>query len=338
MVAAAQAARLNGSVNVSKVARIAIVLAFAAELLTALETNSTSANRAADVSVMLITDNRTETTRGGEHGVSADRERLRVTFDLTAGRYHQARPRYPAVLFDELTALAGLRPGDRLLEVGCGTGIATAPLARRGFLVTCVELGPGLAAQARQNLASYPGVQVVQAAFEVWRPPAGTSYDLVFAATAWHWPDPAVKYRRAWELLRPGGHLAFSEAAHVFPEGGDPFFADLQDVYDEIGESLPPGAVFARPGELPDARREIEDSGLFGDVQIRQFGWEVSYDAESYIALLDTFSGHIAMAGWQRDRLYGEIRRRLALRPDGRLSRGWGAALHVARRRDEPAR
>ncbi len=66
---------------------------------------------------MLITDNRTETTRGGEHGVSADRERLRVTFDLTAGRYHQARPRYPAALFDELTALAGLRPGDRLLEV-----------------------------------------------------------------------------------------------------------------------------------------------------------------------------------------------------------------------------
>jgi len=38
------------------------------------------------------------------------------------------------------------------------------------------------------------------------------------------------------------------------------------------------------------------------------------------------------MAGWQRDRLYGEIRRRLAARPGGRLRRHWGAVLHVARR------
>jgi hypothetical protein len=42
------------------------------------------------------------------------------------------------------------------------------------------------------------------------------------------------------------------------------------------------------------------------------------YDAEEYIALLSSFSGHIAMADWQRERLFGEIRRRLALRPGGR--------------------
>lgn len=62
------------------------------------------------------------------------------------------------------------------------------------------------------------------------------------------------------------------------------------------------------------------------------FDWEIRYTAESYIRLLDTFSGHIAMADWQRDRLYGEIRRRLADRPDGELRRHWGAMLHVARK------
>ena len=64
----------------------------------------------------------------------------------------------------------------------------------------------------------------------------------------------------------------------------------------------------------------------------RQFDWEISYSAEGYIQLLDTFSSHIAMAPWQRDRLYGEIRRRLALRRDHAVRRGWGAVLHVARR------
>jgi len=38
------------------------------------------------------------------------------------------------------------------------------------------------------------------------------------------------------------------------------------------------------------------------------------------------------MTQWQRDHLYDGIRRLLAQRPDGRLRRHWGAALHVARR------
>jgi hypothetical protein len=87
---------------------------------------------------------------------------------------------------------------------------------------------------------------------------------------------------------------------------------------------------------LPDDRAEVEGSGLFEDVTVRHFDWEARYTAEEYIRLLNTFSGHIAMAPWQRDRLYGEIRRRLADRPDGRLRRHWGAALHVARKRAAP--
>ena len=67
--------------------------------------------------------------------------------------------------------------------------------------------------------------------------------------------------------------------------------------------------------------------------RVRQFDWERRYDADGYIDLLNTFSGHIAMEDRQRDRLYGEIRARLSRRPDAVLRRHWGAALHVARRR-----
>jgi hypothetical protein len=149
---------------------------------------------------------------------------------------------------------------------------------------------------------------------------------------AWHWIDPSVKYERARDLLRRGGHLAFWSATHAVPVGGDTFFRDIQPVYDEIGESLPASTCFPEPGQLPDSAAEILASGLFEDVQLRQFDWESRYDADGYIRLLGTFSGHLAMADWQRDRLYGEIRRRLAGRPDGILRRHWGAVLHLARR------
>jgi SAM-dependent methyltransferase len=260
-----------------------------------------------------------------------ERERLRETFDRVAGSYDRVRPEYPEALFDDLVAATGLVAGDRVVEVGCATGKATRPMAQRGFRITCVELGPELAAVARANLAGF-GVEVVQGRFEDWRPEEPVS--LVYAATAWHWVDPAVRYLRAWKALRPGGHLAIWSASHVFPDGGDPFFDEIQDVYDEIGEGMPAGTARHRPGELPDERADIEASGLFEVVDVRHYGWERGYDAEEYIELLSTFSGHLLMADWQRERLYGEIRRRLARRPDRSVRRGWGAVLNVARRRE----
>jgi SAM-dependent methyltransferase len=270
----------------------------------------------------------------------SDRDSLRRTFDGVAGSYHRARPDYPAELFDDLLEVtgvageAGVAAGSRLLEVGCATGKATLPLARRGFRITCVELGADLAAAARANLAGF-GVEVVEGAFEDWRPGPRERFDVVYAATAWHWLDPAVRFTRAWEALRPGGHLAIWSAEHVFPEGGDPFFREIQQVYDEIGEGLPPGTSQPRPGELRDYAEEITASGLFDPVYIRHFDWERRYGAEEYIDLLSTFSGHIAMDDWQRDRLYSEIRGRLARRPDQTLRRHWGAVLRIARRRDD---
>jgi SAM-dependent methyltransferase len=263
-----------------------------------------------------------------------ERERLRETFDQVAGSYHRVRPDYPEALFDDLVVLAGLAPGDRLVEVGCATGKATLPLARRGFRITCVELGSELASAARRNLAGFD-VEVTVGRFEDWRPDEPAR--LVFAATAWQWLDPEVRYRRAWEVLGPDGHLAIWAQQHVIPDGGDPFFREIQEVYEEIGEGRTADAAWPRPGELPSAQAEMTESGLFEVVGVRQYDWERVYGAEEYIELLGTFSDHLSMADWQRDRLFGEIRRRLARRPDRSVRRGWGAVLNVARRKERPS-
>jgi protein-L-isoaspartate O-methyltransferase len=58
-------------------------------------------------------------------------------------------------------------------------------LAEQGCRVVAVELGAGLAAVARRNLAGFPDVEVVTAAFEEWPLPT-EPFDLVLAATAFH--------------------------------------------------------------------------------------------------------------------------------------------------------
>ena len=99
-------------------------------------------------------------------------------------------------------------------------------------------------------------------------------------------------------------------------------------MYDAIGESYDGDWPPAPPESAPDFADEIEQSGLFEDVRVRRYVWERFYTADEYIALLETFSGHIAMDAAKREHLYGEIRARLGTR---RVRRHWYAILHVAR-------
>jgi SAM-dependent methyltransferase len=273
-------------------------------------------------------------SRGPGAGMTGEerRRRLAATFDQAADLYQRARPEYPAEVYQRLLEVTGLQPPAPLLEIGCATGKATLPLSALGFPITCLEPGPALAARARVALGPF-NVDVVGARFEDWQGPTH-HFAMIYAATAWHWLDPEVRYARAATALRPGGYLALWGAGHVIPLAGDPFFEQIQEVYDEIGEGLPPSAPLPRPGELADDGADIEASGLFDVVEIRQYDWETIYDAEGYIDLLNTFSGHIAMEDWQRDRLYAEIRRRLAQRADGLVRRHWGGVLQIARVRN----
>jgi SAM-dependent methyltransferase len=259
-----------------------------------------------------------------------ERELLRGTFDSVADVYDDARPQYPAQLFDDLIELTALEPGARVLEIGCATGKATRSLLERGYPVVCVELGRELAERGRRALAGLP-VEIHVVPFEEWEAEP-ESFDLVCAATAWHWVDPDVRYRKAHRLLRPGGHIAFWSAAHGFPSDSDPFFREIQEVYEAIGEGWEGDWPPPRPEEVPSDAREIEASGLFDDVRVRRYVWDAVYTACEYIALLDTFSGHIVMEQARREHLYGEIRKRIAGRPDGRVRRHWLSILNVARR------
>lgn len=173
---------------------------------------------------------------------------------------------------------------------------------------------------------------MITTAFEPWQPPAGTTYDLIYAANSWHWLDRELRWTKAADLLTPGGHLVIFGARHGFPEGFDPFFTEIQKVYDELGEALgewPPPLPRPTIGSLID---EAESSGRFREIARRMFVWPVQYDADRYLDLLNTFANHLVMEPAQRQRLHAEVRRLLAGRPDGLVTRHWISELAILRR------
>jgi SAM-dependent methyltransferase len=259
-----------------------------------------------------------------------DRDRLKRTFDQDAELYDKARPEYPEQIFDDLFVLGGLARTAAVLELGCGTGKATGHLARRGSRVVGIELGENLAAVARRNLMQFPRVVVVTSSFESWEP-RESRFDLVFAASSWHWLDPDLRYAKAARVLKPGGVLAIVDNGHAFPDGFDPFFTEIQKSYEELGEphlEWPP----PRPEDEPDRREEIESSSLFEVVGVKRHVWPVEYSAETYIDVLNTYSGHIAWEQSKRDKLYAVLRRLIAQRPDGRIRKHYLSILQVGRR------
>jgi SAM-dependent methyltransferase len=256
-----------------------------------------------------------------------DRERLRETFGSVAELYDRARPEYPAVVFDDLAELARLEPGSRVLEIGPGTGQATAELVRRGYAVTGVELSPELAEVARRNV---PEAQFIVADFESWEPEE-LGFDAVTAFTAFHWIAPELRYAKPARLLRPGGALAVVTGRHVLPADGDPFFAEVQEDYDAVlphPDNRPPPP----PEEVGGWAADLEGSGLFVDVVERRHLMTLTYTADSYVAVLGTFSDNLAIPAEQRENLFRRIHARIATRPEGTVTKHHLLVLTVGTR------
>ncbi len=223
-----------------------------------------------------------------------ERVALRATFDRVADRYHGRRPQLPPEVFDEFASLGGLHKGARLLEVGCGTGTATVELARRGFSVTAVELGENLADEARRNLRPYPRTTVITGNFEEY-PVEDDAFDAVVAAGSWHWLDPRLRTDQAARALRSGGVLAIVDGRHV--AGGDTaFFNDAQRCYEAHAPGTPPGFTLPQPKDVPSNDWRLSNDDRFSDVRFRRWVTVTDYTTETYLSLIRTFSGHIALS------------------------------------------
>jgi SAM-dependent methyltransferase len=213
----------------------------------------------------------------------------RTTFDDIADLYDEVRPGYPERLIEDVITLSEIPERGRILEIGCGTGQATLPFARRGYSMLCVEMGKNLAALTAEHCRQFPGVEVQNTTFEAWRlwPRA---FDLVISAEAFHWVPTEVGYPKAAAALKDTGSIALFW--HHSPGDDMPFRRAVEQVY----RQQVPHLVEHLPGKTqPDTLIEqtladFNSSGMFGPVTVSQYPYTQKYTTEQYIKLISTYS------------------------------------------------
>jgi ubiquinone/menaquinone biosynthesis C-methylase UbiE len=281
---------------------------------------------------------------------SAARSASGAVFDAIADEYERHRPTYSDVLIDRACELAGLEPGAPVLEIGCGTGQLTRSLLERDLEVTAVEPGCQLIARAQDLITGRGDARFVNARLEDASLPRG-HFQAVFSASAIHWIDPDVSWRRAAEVLVDGGALALisyfgledqrtaadqealrSALARVAPElaAGWPAYRNLDETL--AGVAARRGnvsGVWAWLGSYEIARSYA--AALFDEVKIVTAPRLVEQTAEELNALLGTMSFWAQLSPQQRKALAAEneaLHRRL-----GRPIRSSTVACLVTARR-----
>ena len=261
----------------------------------------------------------------GAMSKGADARSYGTVFNEVAGEYDRHRPTYPEALIARVCEVAGIRPGARVLEIGCGTGHLTRSLLARGLRVTAIEPGDQLIARARDQLDDAGHVRFVNDRLEDASLPCA-HYQAVFSASAMHWIDPDVSWRKTAAALIDGGTLALvsyfgleepcssqdqrrlrAAIARIAPELAVawPIYRDLEEMF---------AGVAARRGDVSEVwawlgRYDLARGyagRLFQEAQVAAVPTLLEHTAEELNALLGTMSFWARLSPRQRNAIVAE--------------------------------
>ena len=234
---------------------------------------------------------------------------LEWTFDTVASTYEKLRPGYVEELYKTLFAHIPIDENSNVVEVGSGGGQATTPILKTGCRLTAIEYGEQFSELLKEKFKEYPNFSVITGKFED-TVLEENAFDLVFAASAFHWIPEQLGYEKVFSMLKRGGAFA-RFANHPYRDKGNPALSkEIDDIYDEYYNKFhhkKREELTEYTEEQAKERAMIASKYGFTDIEYTLFYRERIFSAKEYVQLLGTYSDHISIEATIRNKFFSKI-------------------------------
>ena len=257
-------------------------------------------------------------------------------FDEVVVTYNRIRPDYPVKLFSDILDYAGTVNSKKAIEIGAGTGKATKPFLDAGYDLTAIEIGANMVDFLAKEFSKYNKFEVLNAPFEDAML-NNDKYDLIYAATAFHWVKAEIGCPKVFQLLKGGGVFALFRYNAVPADGGD-LNEEIQAVYEKYYHKpyiRPTRKAKDEYGNQSEITKGFGFDDLkkfgFSDVTIKLYDSVWTFSADDYMSLLDTYPDHKSLKDSDRMSLYSGIKDAI-LRHGGQIDVNYVFQLYMGRK------
>ena len=253
-------------------------------------------------------------------------------FQTTVPFYARYRLGYPERLISRVIDIVGLKPGDNVMDLGCGPATLAIPFARAGMRVTGVDPEPEMLEAARQA-AREAGVELGLNRGSSFDLPEGIGpFRLVTMGRAFHWMDRPATLAALDRMVTEDGGIALFDDEHVRTVE-NLWRAKLRDLGDRYGRLDSPN-VAAENSKGYRRHESILMDSPFPALERASVFIRREVTADDVVGLAFSLStSSPAKLGPRKDQFESELRAELsALSPEGRFTEIVEMNALVARR------
>jgi ubiquinone/menaquinone biosynthesis C-methylase UbiE len=253
-------------------------------------------------------------------------------FRTTVPFYARYRLAYPRELIDRVVQIVGLKPGDAVMDLGCGPGPLAILFAQAGMRVTAVDPEPAMLEAAREA-AGEAGVTIDFRQGSSFAMPAGIGpFKLVAMGRSFHWMDRAATLKTLDPLVTPDGALVLLHDEHS-RTAENAWHRTLQTIANEYGRAKSPHIQAVERADYRKHESVLFES-VFNRLEHAGIFLKRALTADDIVGLAFSLSTTAPdKLGDRKDAFEAELRAALAkLSPDGTFTEIAEMVALVARR------
>jgi ubiquinone/menaquinone biosynthesis C-methylase UbiE len=244
-----------------------------------------------------------------------------------ADYYDKYRPGYPEHIITTIIRKAKMTISSKLLEIGAGSGKATAQFAEYGFEMLCVEIGEDLVKKGNERFGD-KNIKFVASRFEDYPLPS-EYFDAIISAQAFHWLTQPLGYEKCAKTLKSGGYLApFWNIDITRDNDVDREFYSIVSKYGPVS-CMPEADYQERMDRISSG---IIESGLFLKPEIIHATQEQNYSPDEYYSYMQT-SQVFALQPDSAKQSFREEITQFAAKHDGVIRRLYTCELYLAQKK-----